>query len=344
MFSESTKAISFYISIGGGSFLIFVLKFLIVYIGIKICFFALQARHSISQTYSFSDTRLFLKTSAIFQIILALTLIVMGLVLTPIITAPDQSHIAENSDKMMNIDRAIFGTYPGFSMQSASNPYKSYWDSAGKILIKTYTSLAILICFLFILHIATNHRIFVSMMIAFFLSMAFSAPFWYTFPALTPGERYIDNAITNNKLLPANIYTAVAAYQPNQNILQFRKEIAEEKDKLGNKFADVTQLPSMHVAWALVALYFGFLAWRKLLYVLAPYFMFTVLATMYTLQHFGVDAIGGVLIGTVAIIVAESITKNLKKDGGLTYFIRKDIEIIMNGFDKIYRKYSSQKV
>lgn len=145
------------------------------------------------------------------------------------------------------------------------------------------------------------------MFLAFFLSIILSLPFWYFFPSLSPLEGYIKNIPKVS--LSVDISEATFSYRPNDDLKSFFAHVEAVKENMAGNFMAVTTMPSMHVAWATIALYFGVMTWAALAYFLVPFYILTFIAAIYTMQHYAVDTFAGAFIAIAAIAIVKKFAK-----------------------------------
>jgi hypothetical protein len=244
-------------------------------------------------------------------------------------TNTNKTHLVQNNDYLMSVDKTIFDVYAPFWMQSLNNPLKPVFDFLSPWLVGTYSGLGVVLGIVFIIVLISNQKKFYQMFLALVLCGLFSLPFWYYFPALTPKEAYW----ANNSLLtqaPSDIKNVLTEYKPNDNLLDFLGQTNNDNKPVDLNSYIITTIPSMHVAWATLAVYFGIEVSRWLLLILGPYFILNFLATIFTLQHYAVDSFTGVLVAIVAILVAKLVIKSKKQSElNISAFIKDDINIFV---------------
>ena len=131
-------------------------------------------------------------------------------------------------------------------------------------------------------------------------------PIWILFPALSPHDRYIDNIY----MLPVSeeVSHQLANYNPPPEIVDFLADM--RKGKEGLRWLPTTTLPSAHVAWAVLAIYYAYKADRRLLVIAAPLVIFSSLGTAMLAQHYLVDIPAGMATAIAAIYITEAIRQN----------------------------------
>ena len=71
----------------------------------------------------------------------------------------------------------------------------------------------------------------------------------------------------------------------------------------------VTSFPSMHAAWGIILAYFGAALWWPFGIFLIPWAFLNFVSTVYTLQHFAVDAFSGAAAAMIAIALVYILLK-----------------------------------
>jgi membrane-associated phospholipid phosphatase len=149
-------------------------------------------------------------------------------------------------------------------------------------------------------------------------------PIWYAFPATTPRDAFWLNR--NTATYGEDIEIALNDYQPNKQLNSFLNR--EGLITIPDDTIPITSMPSMHIAWSTVVLYFSWIIGWPLLIFIIPYYILNFAATMFTLQHYAVDTIGGLLVAIIAILISKIIypIKPVSKPT-LTTIIQKDLAI-----------------
>lgn len=270
----------------------------------------------------------------VFFIICAFSLIyfcVLGFFIQKLDTRPSPLELARNDQLLMNADRVIFGAYVPYWFGNKANPLQGVFSFLSSALIYAYNSLTLVLGFVFLLALFKNGGLFYKMALAFALTTFLSLPFWYALPALTPLNGYTDNIL--RAPIPAPIKRYVSSYQYSAPLAAYLAWPRSFQKDYGKQFFDATTIPSMHVAWATVALYFGIQALPVLGLVLIPYFILNFIGAIYTLQHYAVDTIAGMLVAVAGIILAIFLSRRWTPRLLLDFsaFIKRDIERAKNG-------------
>jgi hypothetical protein len=248
-----------------------------------------------------------LKAVLFLYLVVIISFLALGFVFDYITHNSSEEATVRNNYLLMEADRKLFGAYVPFWFQSAQNTWRDFFDSLSALFIAVYLKLDIIFGAAFILLLAVDSRIFYQTLLAFILCMALSLPFWFFFPALSPLEGYLDNILDIS--IPPDIEREIENYRPNSGLQNFFTAI-RRLDSERSSFLAITTIPSMHVAWTTILLYFGIKLSAFLGIILVPYSVFNFIASIYTMQHYAVDAFAGVFIALVAIILVEVWAKN----------------------------------
>lgn len=203
---------------------------------------------------------------------------------------------------LFELDKQIFGVYVPFWLSSEANPGKWLVDALAPLLIEVYGMLPLIFGILLFIAFLSSNRIFQQMICASLLSCAIGIPFWYYMPALSPLDAFLFNR--TGSVLNVSVEDAIEQYRPAEELGPYFKNM--EHVVQGGFFA-VTTMPSMHVAWGLIVLYFSICISVRLALFTVPLFLLNVIATMFTMQHYAVDIIAGLIVGAASIALAAYI-------------------------------------
>lgn len=193
---------------------------------------------------------------------------------------------------LMHWDLNIFGSYPFISM--AGVRYSSFFI---QLLDVSYSYLpATLILFATVCFFIAR-REFIYLAGVFCLSMMIAVSFWLVLPALTPLDRYIDNAY-RLPISPA-ITSQLAVYHPQELITEFQKKIRVARPEKGNLLT--SSFPSAHVIWAILLAYFGLRVFGKPGVALVVISIFSTVGTVVLGQHYAVDAVAAFVACAISI-------------------------------------------
>lgn len=233
---------------------------------------------------------------ALFAVVLGSTLAMMAAIPPVLFSTADPARVAEVSRTYMEADRALFGAYPPFASQALQR-----FPRLDFLATESYFLLSALI---FAAAVASVLRdgLLRKYLLAFFLSIAFSYPFWLAWPAISPQEMY------RRDILSADIGPEMRAYvdshRPSERVSRALTELDRTWIDPEGRLLSVSTNPSMHVAWSVLVMYVAWRLHRLLFAALAPWFIFNALGTVYLLQHYAVDVVGGLAVGLASLAVA----------------------------------------
>lgn len=230
--------------------------------------------------------------------------------------APER--IIQASDMCARWDKSIFGVDLPFWMQGKDNYLKEVFSFFSSAMVYSYNILMFIFSIVLFLSLVKSFSIFKRFLFAFVVIVAISLPVWYFIPAYTPLDMYLDNRLAHSP--SPEIQKSLDNYQPNENLKFFFEELKKvQKDKS----MGVSTFPSMHVGWSVIILYFCLEIWPPLLLLMIPYVMINGVSTVFTLQHYGIDVIAGVIAAIVAIYLSKLI-KPSDDSKEISSMLRKD--------------------
>ena len=295
--------VNYYLGVGQGLFLLFFLFALSLYLMWRIAIDLLLVKLR-GDKHALQHAIQLVKASAWFAAGLIVVLSIVGLIVREIDgTAAERADIAANNNTLMAMDKALFNVYPPLWFQQTDNIFKPFFDATMSSWIYLYGLLTIVMTFAFIYLFALNRRLFMQLLTAFFLCMALSFPFWYAFPAISPLVSYWHPIIEQD--IPEDVQTQLDQYQPNEILAAYLQRVAEARDSVKDKIIIVTTIPSMHIAWGTLVVYYLSVAWRPFLIGTIPFFLLNNISTLVTMQHYAVDVIAGIIVAVLAIIIAR---------------------------------------
>ncbi|MFA4937537.1 MAG: phosphatase PAP2 family protein [Patescibacteria group bacterium] len=282
-----------------------------------------------------TDLKILIKNGLLFIFIFIIGFLILSTSINWLNQRVDINILPLNNQSLMSLDKIIFGVYVPFWFQDIQNPLKNLFNFLSPILTSTYRALTAIISLLFLIVLTQNYRRFYQFFLAFVLCLIISLPLWYAIPALTPNHAYYKNILKNPISEP--IQTMMANYQPNPNLQKFLFGKINTADLDAYNSILTTTIPSMHVAWATVALYFAIQISWWLGIIMIPYYLLNLIATVFTLQHYAVDSLLGILIGIFALFFSKLII--IKKDSTaalptITMLIQNDLKFLVKFFKR----------
>ncbi|TAK95046.1 phosphatase PAP2 family protein [Patescibacteria group bacterium] len=246
--------------------------------------------------------------------------------------------IVRASDGAAALDRQIFGVDVPFWLQQSNNPWKSFFDAIGPLTIAVYKGLGILIGLTACVTLMTKFSVFLRFGIGFLLAIIISLPVWYAFPAIIPMERYLEN--TSGAPIPMPTQTALNQYAPSPALHEF---IGEVREVQSGGTQGVTTMPSMHVAWALIASFCLFQLWKPTLILTVPYNILNMLATVYTLEHYAIDIFGGIVVAVTVLWLTNRFVTPAPHKKQLTDLMHETVQSIVPTLKELAFQFSKSK-
>lgn len=273
---------------------------------------------------------------ALFLVIFILSLFIIISSINWVNIQADPLLLAYNNQKLMDWDFKLFGNYVPFWLQSSANSFKPIIDSLTPIIIATYKNLTAILSLTLLIALAYYYKHFYRLLLAVVLTVMISVPLWLYLPALTPHEAFFDNTLKIS--IPTAIQTSLTLYEPNKDLKKYFTYIDYIKQENPAANQVVTTIPSLHIALGTLITYFAISAWPILAVLFIPYFIFNVASTMLTLQHYAVDALAGVMVAILAILISSLLIKKIDpefdRDHTINGIIRADVKLIK----KLFRK------
>ncbi len=207
-------------------------------------------------------------------------------------------------DQLMRVDKSLFSSYPFFW----SYDWIPFFKYLSPLIVYSYNLLGTMMGVSWIIFYLTKKReIFSKYIVAMVLSSIIGLILWFIFPALTPQDRYLDN-IYGLEINPS-IQALIKDYNPDKYVLDFQEEIRLEPDEVGG----VSTMPSMHVTWSMIIIYYLFKLKRKTVFITLPWFFLSTWGTFYLAEHYFVDILAALPIIVVVIWLSNLLVKKEKK-------------------------------
>ena len=118
--------------------------------------------------------------------------------------------------------------------------------------------------------------------------------------------------------------------RPQNDEFLDRLEVLQSDPKAGRYL--VSTLPSPHVAWGILVVWFGVGLYSRSVLVLLPWGVLNCVGAIYSLQHYAVDAVAGIIVAFIAIFLVRGLVALEARLGlaapegyGLNKSIQKDI-------------------
>jgi hypothetical protein len=208
--------------------------------------------------------------------------------------------VAWADDILMRADHWIFGTYVPFEMHNGA-----LWASLATPLLACYLRLTLILSLVMISLFILRADRFRQFLLAFVAIMFLGMPGWAALPATTPSEAY--RTVRLRKDIPKDIAKEVA--RPLSHLgdatVMFLETVERYQSNPATGRYFITSFPSPHVAWGVIIVWFGVELYWKSIVLLLPWGLFNCIGAVYSLQHYAVDAVAGIVVAIAAVYLVR---------------------------------------
>lgn len=195
-------------------------------------------------------------------------------------------------------DKVFFGNFSWSAIQGFFSP------GLEAVIFNSYFAIVIIVFATIFTLLFLNKFLFRKFVLAYFLAFLIGLPFWITLPTLGPNMMFRVNQLG-------------AEIPKEESLAISRAKISQESEKVLNHFSDyyyadkyrsvdITSFPSMHSAWGLIVVFTMIEALGPVVGIfLIPWLIFMLFGTVLTMQHYGIDAVFGIVVGFVALYFAK---------------------------------------
>ena len=241
-----------------------------------------------------------LGASSVILAFLTVSMFLIGFLTHAVSKVASIEAINTNNALLLGADRFIFSVPGPFWFQMDSNPLRRFFDFLAPVFISSYLSLSLAICFILFVVLIKSGRVTARVVFAFLLCPLISIPFWFAFPATSPLIAY--QVPSAYREVSDDISVELEDYQPNQYLERFFDYRVSQ-----NAAGPITTVPSMHIAWVTVIVYYLVLAWKRMIIPGVIYVALVNIGAVFTLQHYFVDLLAGTLVAIFAIGIVRYI-------------------------------------
>lgn len=215
---------------------------------------------------------------------------------------PSRSTVARADNLLMQADELVFGTYVPFELHE-----HEFFQKMAKPMVYSYTSLTIVMVSVLVALCMFQYERFRQYSLAILVVMYLALPGWYALPAVSPSEAYRLNII--NEKIPFDIAmgTAPAIVHLSPVVSKFLNQVEPNQSSAVQGRFYVTCFPSMHVAWGMLAVWFGALLYARSAWLLVPWGMLNAVGAIFTLQHYAVDVPAGMIVAAVGVLLVHGL-------------------------------------
>ena len=223
--------------------------------------------------------------------------LVLGLSTMYLANLASSSKVLQSTILIDKLEYTIFGNLPAVSLINFFSG--TIFES---IILYSYVYLFLIFSLSIIALAFLNKKIFRQTLVAFFLAFLISIPFFTIIPATSPDGLYIANIFRtsnhNLQIKQSEVFSGFNNY--------FHQLWISEN----NNSYNVSSIPSLHVAWGLIGVLGIIMARKKILSIIFTiWLIFNILGTFYSLQHYAVDVIAGIILGFVSFYLASFLIK-----------------------------------
>jgi hypothetical protein len=224
---------------------------------------------------------------------------------------PSPARVAWANDFLMRADRTIFGTFVPFEMHE-----QEVYAGLSILLLQAYLSLTMMLCLVLVALLIFRVDRFRQYILAFVAIMFLCMPGWAVFPATTPSEGYRTGKLQLGVPYDIAVEIAHPVMNLNYNVVNFLRQVEPyESNPMDGRFF-ITSFPSLHVAWGLLIVWFGVAVWRRSIVLLLPWGLLNCVGAIYSLQHYAVDAVSGMIVVVIAVFLVRGLIA-LEARGGM---------------------------
>ncbi|MCE5268793.1 MAG: phosphatase PAP2 family protein [Planctomycetaceae bacterium] len=239
---------------------------------------------------------------------------------------PSRQRVVWANELLMRADHALFGTYVPFEMQE-----QPLFHAMSTPLLFCYQHLSLAIVLVLIALWMFNQGRFRQYLLAFLTVTFIALPGWFALPATTPSEAYRLNKLGVRIPLEIGLETAAPIAHLDRGVFDMLDQVEPfQSVPLQGRFF-ITSLPSMHVAWGILVVWFGAMLHRRLALILIPWGLFNCIGAVFTLQHYAVDAVAGAIVAVIAVYCIRGLIAWEDRAGlkpplayGIFDFVRRD--------------------
>ena len=197
----------------------------------------------------------------------------------------------------------IFLTRTFLSLSLASFQYPGWFVEAVRIsFVQVVAAFGILAAYLF----QARQKLFREAAGAFFFGTIIMFIGWTLFPVMSPHDRFIDNVYDQEIPLAAQEY--LENYHPQEEIAMFLENMRKSKE--GLSVMPTSAIPSAHVVWAVLLVYYAYRVHRWLALLVLPLAVLSMFGTVLFAQHYFVDMPTGIITALGSIGIARYLARS----------------------------------
>ena len=215
---------------------------------------------------------------------------------------PNPLRVAWANDLLMRADRMIFGAFVPFEMHK-----QDFYAGLSKLTLFCYLDMVVAFSLVLIALFICRVDRFRQYVLAFVAIMFLSVPGWAALPATTPGEAYRTDKLGMQPAADITHEIMDPVVHLNYHVIRLAGKLERYQSDPATGRYFITSFPSLHVAWGVIIVWFGVELYRRSAILLVPWGLLNAVGAVYSLQHYAVDAVGGIIVAIVAVYLVRGL-------------------------------------
>ncbi|MES2437166.1 MAG: phosphatase PAP2 family protein [Patescibacteria group bacterium] len=299
-----------------------------VFIASIACYVVLKSLWLVAHKHSYNVVVKLVVSGIVLVGIVSLELVTLALSTLYLFAHQSVERVTEISNWYMMLDKKIFGVYPAFFIHSISYPV-----FLEMLIVYSYHAAFLLLLGVLVFAFCMNKKVFRILILSIFISHVLGYACWALWPSIAPSEMYRLNIL--NAPISSDIQASVENMKLSENLTQEIDKIDSFWIDPAGKLLSVSTNPSMHIVWAILVLYAAMSLWRPSGYILVPWFILNMLGTLFTIQHYGIDIIAGLVLGVATVYIVQKLLRYEERIKPYNYLyiadeLKQDIKNIYN--------------
>lgn len=213
---------------------------------------------------------------------------------------PDRLRVVWASEFLMRVDHAIFGTYVPFETHE-----QALFQTLSAPMLSCYLGLSWVVSLVLVALCVFHAKQFRQYVLAFLMVMFLALPGWFALPAVSPSEAYRLNRLRASVPIDIALETAAPIVHLHPKVVEFLGQIEAFESAPSQGVFAITCFPSLHVAWGMIAVWFGCTLYARSVFLLVPWGMLNAMGAIFTLQHYAIDVVAGMAVAAIAVVLVR---------------------------------------